>query len=272
MGRLIEDIFHAAFDNAWLRAGNDQSAFDVAAGRMVMTTDAYVVTPLFFPGGDIGSLAVHGTINDVAMAGARPLYLTASFVIEEGLPSPTSPASPAAWAMRRATPERRSSPVTPRSSSGARRTGCSSRPPASVSCRLVLRYRATRRGPAIIVLLSARSATMASRLSKRENLGVRDRDLVGPGRTAWPRRGNRRGGGAVATGDARLDAGRSRRHAERACPPIWPGISCLKRPRSRSGRRLRRLMNSSASTRSTSPTKASLSQSLRRRARKPRSR
>ncbi len=85
MGQLIEDIFHTAFDNPWLRAGNDQSAFDVAAGRMVMTTDAYVVSPIFFPGGDIGALAVNGTINDVAMAGARPLYLSASFIIEEGL-------------------------------------------------------------------------------------------------------------------------------------------------------------------------------------------
>jgi hydrogenase expression/formation protein HypE len=86
MGQLIEEIFHAAFDNDWLRAGNDQSAFVVGAGRMVMTTDAYVVSPLFFPGGDIGSLAVHGTINDIAMAGARPLYLSASFIIEEGFP------------------------------------------------------------------------------------------------------------------------------------------------------------------------------------------
>jgi hydrogenase expression/formation protein HypE len=85
MGQLIEEIFHAAFDNDWLRAGNDQSAFDVAAGRMVMTTDAYVVSPIFFPGGDIGSLSVHGTINDIAMAGARPTYLSASFILEEGL-------------------------------------------------------------------------------------------------------------------------------------------------------------------------------------------
>lgn len=86
MARLIADVFQAAFDNAWLRAGNDQSIFDVAGGRMVMTTDAYVVAPLFFPGGDIGLLAVNGTINDIAMAGARPLYLSASFVIEEGFP------------------------------------------------------------------------------------------------------------------------------------------------------------------------------------------
>ena len=84
MTQLIADIFHEALDNDWLKRGNDQAAFDVAAGRMVMTTDGYVISPLFFPGGDIGSLAVHGTINDVAMAGAQPLYLSASFIIEEG--------------------------------------------------------------------------------------------------------------------------------------------------------------------------------------------
>ena len=86
MTQLIADIFHEALDNEWLRRGNDQSAFDVAGGRMVMTTDGYVVSPIFFPGGDIGSLAVHGTINDVAMAGAQPLFLSASFIIEEGFP------------------------------------------------------------------------------------------------------------------------------------------------------------------------------------------
>ncbi|MFH1340600.1 MAG: hydrogenase expression/formation protein HypE [Pseudomonadota bacterium] len=84
MAQLIADIFHESLDNEWLRRGNDQAAFDVEAGRMVMTTDGYVISPLFFPGGDIGSLAVHGTINDIAMAGARPLYLSASFIIEEG--------------------------------------------------------------------------------------------------------------------------------------------------------------------------------------------
>lgn len=86
MARLIADVFHAAFDNDWLRAGNDQAAFDIPSGRMVMTTDGYVVSPLFFPGGDIGKLAVHGTINDIAMAGARPLHMSASFIIEEGFP------------------------------------------------------------------------------------------------------------------------------------------------------------------------------------------
>ncbi len=84
MQQLIEEIFRPAFDNPILARGDDQGAFEVAAGRMVMSTDSFVVSPLFFPGGDIGSLAVHGTVNDVAMSGARPLYLSAGFVIEEG--------------------------------------------------------------------------------------------------------------------------------------------------------------------------------------------
>ena len=89
MARLIGEIFHVAFDNEWLGAGNDQAIFDIparSAGRLAMTTDGYVVSPLFFPGGDIGKLAVHGTINDIAMAGARPLHMSASFIIEEGFP------------------------------------------------------------------------------------------------------------------------------------------------------------------------------------------
>jgi len=86
MAQLIEELFMDAFDNQWLRQMNDQARFAVAAGRMVMATDSHVVSPLFFPGGDIGCLSVHGTINDVAMAGARPLYLAASFILEEGFP------------------------------------------------------------------------------------------------------------------------------------------------------------------------------------------
>jgi len=86
MTQLIDELFVRAFDNEWLRQMNDQARFEVPAGRMVMTTDSHVVSPLFFPGGDIGSLSVHGTINDVAMAGARPLYLAAGFILEEGFP------------------------------------------------------------------------------------------------------------------------------------------------------------------------------------------
>jgi hydrogenase expression/formation protein HypE len=86
MAQLIEELFMRAFDNAWLRQGNDQAAFAVGAGRMVIATDSHVVSPLFFPGGDIGCLSVHGTINDIAMAGAAPLYLAAGFILEEGFP------------------------------------------------------------------------------------------------------------------------------------------------------------------------------------------
>lgn len=86
MGQLIAEIFSSALTNDYLAQGNDQAAFDVPGGRMVMTTDGYVISPLFFPGGDIGSLAVHGTVNDLAMAGAKPLYLSASYIIEEGFP------------------------------------------------------------------------------------------------------------------------------------------------------------------------------------------
>jgi hydrogenase expression/formation protein HypE len=86
MAQLVEQLFVAAFDNEWLAQRNDQAAFAPPPGRMVISTDGHVVSPLFFPGGDIGNLSVHGTINDVAMAGAQPLYLAAGFIIEEGFP------------------------------------------------------------------------------------------------------------------------------------------------------------------------------------------
>jgi hydrogenase expression/formation protein HypE len=86
MAQLIDELFVAAFDNPILGQMNDQAQFDAAPGRMVMTTDSYVISPMVFPGGDIGSLAVHGTINDVAMAGAVPMYLSSAFILEEGLP------------------------------------------------------------------------------------------------------------------------------------------------------------------------------------------
>lgn len=85
--QLIEELFLAAFDNDYLRQGDDGAAFPIPQGeRMVMAVDGHVVSPLFFPGGDVGCLSVHGTINDVAMSGARPLYLAASFILEEGFP------------------------------------------------------------------------------------------------------------------------------------------------------------------------------------------
>lgn len=86
MAQLIEELFAAAFDNPWLRQANDQALLTRPEGRIVLATDSHVVTPLFFPGGDIGSLAVHGTVNDVATSGAKPLWLAAGFILEEGFP------------------------------------------------------------------------------------------------------------------------------------------------------------------------------------------
>ena len=88
MAQLIDEVFAPAFDNEFLRQGDDGARLPAApaGARLVLATDAHVVSPLFFPGGDIGALAVHGTINDVAMMGATPLYLTASFILEEGFP------------------------------------------------------------------------------------------------------------------------------------------------------------------------------------------
>lgn len=107
MHQLLEDVFGKAFCNPILDQRHDSAQFEIPVARvsrrfdaeptgqtpvplkLAMTTDSYVVRPLFFPGGDIGSMAVHGTVNDVAMSGARPLYLSAAFVIEEGLPMET---------------------------------------------------------------------------------------------------------------------------------------------------------------------------------------
>ena len=83
---LITGLFLPPFDNPVLRAGNDAGLVDMDGGaRLAISTDSHVVWPLFFPGGDIGRLAVCGTVNDVAMMGARPQYLTVGFILEEGL-------------------------------------------------------------------------------------------------------------------------------------------------------------------------------------------
>jgi hydrogenase expression/formation protein HypE len=82
---LIDQIFLPAFTNPILDKLDDQAVLTVRGARLAFTTDSFVVTPIFFPGGDIGRLAVHGTVNDLAMSGARPLYLSAAFILEEGL-------------------------------------------------------------------------------------------------------------------------------------------------------------------------------------------
>ena len=84
--QLIHDLFLPAFDNDYLRKLDDQAVFTSGSARLAFTTDSFVVTPLFFPGGNIGELAVNGTVNDLAMSGARPLFLSAAFIMEEGLP------------------------------------------------------------------------------------------------------------------------------------------------------------------------------------------
>ena len=83
--QLLERVFLPALGNPILDRLEAQAVLDVEAGRLAFTTDSFVVTPLFFPGGDIGSLAVHGTVNDLAMSGARPVHLAAAFILEEGL-------------------------------------------------------------------------------------------------------------------------------------------------------------------------------------------
>ncbi len=84
-GELIQSLFLKYFDNELLRPLEDQARLTLAGTRLAFTTDSYVVDPIFFPGGDIGELAVNGTINDLCMCGARPLYLSAGLIIEEGL-------------------------------------------------------------------------------------------------------------------------------------------------------------------------------------------
>jgi hydrogenase expression/formation protein HypE len=89
MHQLIEKMFIKGFENPLLEARHDGATFHLNGTRLAFTTDSYVVRPLFFPGGDIGTLAINGTVNDLAMCGARPLYLSAGFILEEGLPMET---------------------------------------------------------------------------------------------------------------------------------------------------------------------------------------
>src|SRR5690349_9442075 len=82
---LIRGIFFPAFDNQYLARCDDGAVLRVNGARLALTTDSFVVTPIFFSGGDIGRLAINGTVNDLAMSGARPLYIAAAFILEEGL-------------------------------------------------------------------------------------------------------------------------------------------------------------------------------------------
>ena len=85
MADLIQHMFASAFQNDILNQLGDSAVISMGGNRLAFTTDSFVVSPLFFPGGDIGELAVNGTVNDLAMSGARPMYLSAGFILEEGL-------------------------------------------------------------------------------------------------------------------------------------------------------------------------------------------
>ena len=89
MHQLIEKMIVPAFDSPIAQQRHDGAVLSVSGAKLAFTTDSYVVRPLFFPGGDIGTLAINGTVNDLAMCGARPLYLSCGFILEEGLPMET---------------------------------------------------------------------------------------------------------------------------------------------------------------------------------------
>lgn len=84
--QLIQEVFQAAWNNEIMESMLDGAVFELKTGRLAMSTDSFVITPLFFPGGDIGKLAICGTINDLIACGARPVYLSTAFILEEGLP------------------------------------------------------------------------------------------------------------------------------------------------------------------------------------------
>ena len=83
---LVRSVFLPQFKNVLLDSLEDSTVFEIGRHKLAFSTDSYTVDPIFFPGGDIGCLAVHGTVNDVAMRGAQPLYLSVGFIIEEGFP------------------------------------------------------------------------------------------------------------------------------------------------------------------------------------------
>ena len=122
MHELLEGLLLPSFKNDLLLERHDGATLNIAGARLAFTTDSYVVKPLFFPGGDIGTLAINGTVNDLAMCGARPLYLSSAFILEEGFrwsrcgawwipcgsrppsrASKWSPATPKSWTRARAT-------------------------------------------------------------------------------------------------------------------------------------------------------------------------
>jgi hydrogenase expression/formation protein HypE len=181
-----------------------------------MSTDGHVISPLFFPGGDIGSLSVHGTLNDVAMAGARPLYLTAGFILEEGFPLADLERIVMSMARAARRPACRSSPATPRWWKRARATASSSPRPGSASCRTACMFRPKGRPGQAILLSGSIGDHGVAILSKRENLEF-ETEIRSDRRAAWAGRGDDRGGAGHRRA-ARPDARRAGGDAERDRP------------------------------------------------------
>ena len=151
---LVRDIFLPAFENPMLARLDDQAILNVNGQRLAMTTDSFVVKPLFFPGGDIGSLAVHGTVNDLAMGGATPLFLSAAFIIEEGFSM--EELRRVVNSLRRAAADAgvQLSQATLRWSRRVRATGCLSTLRESASCRPGVDLSADRARPGDTMILS----------------------------------------------------------------------------------------------------------------------
>lgn len=152
-GQLMADLIERVFASRLGRGepAGDDAAHLAAAGRLAFTTDAFVVDPIFFPGGDIGRLAICGTVNDLATAGARPLAISATFIIEEGLP--TADLERVVDSIRRAPPRKllsESSPATQKWCRAAKRISSISPHPALARSPLASRSRARTRRPATL--------------------------------------------------------------------------------------------------------------------------
>lgn len=132
---LVNHVFAPAFGGPLLAGLGDSAVLELGGARLAFSTDSFVVRPLFFPGGSIADLAVNGTVNDLAMSGARAAYLSCGFILEEGLELPVLGGWPRRWAPPRGPPGWKWPPVTPRWWSPGTATASISTPPGSAWCR-----------------------------------------------------------------------------------------------------------------------------------------
>ena len=161
--QLISQVFYPAFRNPLLEQDHDGCVFPMEEGRLAYSTDSFVVDPIFFPGGDIGDLAINGTVNDLACCGARPLYLTAGFILEEGLP--LADLQRIVQSMKRAA-ERAGVQIVAGDTkwwNGANAINCLSTPVGSGSSLRAYESPQTKRLPAMSSFVAARLVYMVSR-------------------------------------------------------------------------------------------------------------